>query len=103
LGLGKLSNAAADVRNVGKTELCALYNYGEDDTAVFVFPAGGNNFQQAWQSGKGGLAWLRILVESAKPMSSPPLVVRPPSLIVCRPFQRTEGLQVNYPISRVIR
>jgi hypothetical protein len=62
---------------MGKAELCVLYDHGGDDTALFVSPAGGNNFQQVWRSGKGGLAWNRMLVESAKPVSSPPLVLLP--------------------------
>jgi hypothetical protein len=69
--------AGAAVRNVGKAELCVLYNYGDSGTALFVFPTGGNHFEQLWRSGKDGLAWNKTLLEAGKPMSSPSPAIHP--------------------------
>jgi hypothetical protein len=47
--------------------LRALYNYGNEDTGLLVFPAGGNNWQgPIWRSGKGW-AWENILLEFDNP------------------------------------
>jgi peptidoglycan hydrolase-like protein with peptidoglycan-binding domain len=60
--------SAADVRGVGKSELCILYNYdssGGGDTALFVFPAGSSAPQQIWRSGAGNFEWGRAKLGAA--------------------------------------
>ena len=57
--------AYADIRNVGESELCVLYNYGGGDTALFVFPAGGSSYQQIWRSGPGNFSWESSKLTSA--------------------------------------
>jgi serralysin len=50
---------AADIRGVGKTELCILYDYGDDDTGLWVFSSDGSSRQPSliWRSGAGKWAW----------------------------------------------
>jgi hypothetical protein len=57
--------AGADVRGAGRSELCALYNYGNGDTALFVFPAGSPAPQQIWRSGAGNFEWDRAKLVAA--------------------------------------
>ena len=68
---------AGDVLKTGSPQLCSLYNYGNDDTALFVFPPGGNNWQQVWRSGKGNWAWDANLTEFTNPLATHQPVPQP--------------------------
>ena len=50
--------AAANVRNTGRSELCIFYDYGADDTGLWVFPYDGSSSVRslAWRSGSGNWA-----------------------------------------------
>jgi hypothetical protein len=48
---------AADVRNNGRSELCGLYNYDNNDTALFVFDADTKDWVRVWRSGQGNWNW----------------------------------------------
>jgi hypothetical protein len=47
----------ADVRGTGTPEVCILYDYGANDTGLWVFPGGGTAPIKIWQSGRGNWAW----------------------------------------------
>jgi len=52
----------ADIRGFGKSELCILYDYGNDDTALFVYSSEKNQPELIWRSGKGNFSWDRSIV-----------------------------------------
>lgn len=52
--------AAGDVNHDGKADIIAMYNYGNDNTSVFVFYSQGTSFsspQGQWNSGAGNWSW----------------------------------------------
>jgi len=59
--------AAGDANHDGKTDLIALYDYGNSNTAAFVFTSQGTSFgspQGQWSSGAGGWTWSQSKIVS---------------------------------------
>src|SRR6516165_3849903 len=58
---GKSKLAAGVLRGEAGTEavreICALYDYSNDDTGLWVLPTDGSNPVKVWQSGRGNWAW----------------------------------------------
>jgi hypothetical protein len=53
---------AGDFNGDGKCDISALYNYGNSDSAFFIFPSTGSSFPggtQWWRSGAGNWEWTR--------------------------------------------
>ena len=50
---------AADIDGDGKQEVCCFYDYGNNDTALFVFKWNGSGFTvtRAWDSGANNFSW----------------------------------------------